>query len=55
MKENRVGRACLPASLSVHTFQQKNRWTDFDDIWHGLHATGGYTKLVHLTLCGPAI
>jgi hypothetical protein len=29
-------------------FQQKNRWADFDDIWHGLHVNGGYTKLEHL-------
>jgi hypothetical protein len=57
--EHRVHRAYLPACLSVcvsvRMFQQKNRWTDFDDILHWLYATGGYIKLVHFNFLQPVI
>jgi hypothetical protein len=32
--------------LSVRMFELENRWTDFDGIWYGRYATGGYHKLV---------
>jgi hypothetical protein len=31
---------CLPACLSVHMIQLKNRRTGLDEIWYGYYAIG---------------
>jgi hypothetical protein len=42
MSSYRAGNVCL----SVCMIKLENWWTDFDEIWYGRYAVGGYRFLI---------